>query len=285
MLTPGTPAMLAAGFLLAGLIGLAAWRMGALTPGGALGAMLIGGLVFGLGGLTWAVTLVSFFVGGSRLSRLGGAQKAAILGDVEKAGPRDLVQTLANGGVAALMALAVGLVGRESPCYPCFTLAFLGSLAAASADTWATELGVLSKQQPRLITTGEETPRGFSGGVTRAGLLASLAGGLFIGLTAFITIQAASLLTTGQWFLQDWFLLIILPVAGFAGSIIDSILGATVQRLYYCERCNTFTESSTPPCRHPVRLVRGVSWVNNDAVNFIASCAGASMAILASLLL
>ncbi len=283
MPSPGSAVMLAAGFLLAGLVGLAGWRSKALTPGGALGAMLIGGLVFGFGGLVWAAALILFFVSSSLLSRLTNARKARAIADFGKDGPRDFTQTLANGGVALLTALAVGFWGHDSPWYPYLTLAYFGSLAAATADTWATELGTLSGRQPRLITSGRFIQPGVSGGVTVAGLAASLAGGAFMGLMIFGLIQAASLITSGQWFLQDWFLLLVLPFAGFVGSLIDSFLGATLQRLYYCERCQTATEHAVHSCGHPTRIVRGFSWMNNDAVNFLATSAGALTAILISL--
>ncbi len=282
MSAPGAPVMIGAGLLLAALIGLAGWKLKALTPGGALGATLIGGLVFGYGGLTWAALLIAFFLSSSLLSRVGRTRKAQAIAS-EKEGPRDLTQTLANGGVALLMALAVGIWGHESPWYPYFTLAYFGSLAAVTADTWATELGMLSRRPPRLITTRQIIQPGVSGGVTRAGLIASLGGGAFIGITTFTTIQAASLLTTGQWFLSDWFLLIILPIAGFLASLFDSFLGATVQRLYYCERCDAVTEQPVHYCGHAARLVQGVAWMNNDFVNFLAACMGAIAAILFSL--
>ena len=283
MLPPGSAAMLAAGFLLAALVGLIGWRMKALTAGGAAGATLIGGLVFGFGGLTWAAVLIAFFAASSLLSWLTRSRKPAAAIGLEKEGPRDFAQTMANGGVAALMALGVGLTGHDSPWYPTFTLAFFGSLAAATADTWATELGMISRQQPRLITTGQPITPGVSGGVTPAGLLASLAGGVFMGVITFSLIQLASLLSTGDWFLQDWFLLLILPIAGFIGSLSDSFLGATLQRLYYCEHCQTPTEQAVHACGTPARKIRGLAWMNNDAVNFLATCAGALTAILASL--
>ena len=275
--------MLAVGFVLAALVGLIGWRMKALTPGGAAGAALIGGLVFGFGGLTWAAVLIAFFAASSLLSRFSSARRSQRAADFEKEGPRDFAQTLANGGIAGLMALGVGLTGHESPWYPYFTLAFFGAMAAATADTWATELGMLSSQQPRLITNGQPTQPGVSGGVTPAGLLASLAGGAFMGVVTFGLIQAASLLSTGQWFLQDWFLLLVLPLAGFIGSLADSFLGATLQRLYYCPQCQTSTEKVIHACGTPTQRIHGISWMNNDAVNFLATCVGALTAILASL--
>jgi uncharacterized protein (TIGR00297 family) len=275
--------MLVTGFVLAALAGLLGWRARLLTPGGALGATLIGGTVFGFGGLVWAAALISFFVLSSLISLFSNAHKARALARAHKSGPRDLLQTLANGGLPALMALAVGATGHSSPWYPYFTLAYFGALAAATADTWATELGMLSAQQPRLITSGRPVPAGLSGGITGAGLTASVTGAAIMALAIFGFIQGASLLSTGQWFLQDWFLLLVLPFGGMAGSLADSFLGATLQRLYYCQHCQQFTEQSTHSCGQPTRIVHGYSWVNNDVVNFFATLAGALAVILASL--
>lgn len=278
----GTPIALAIGFFLAAIIGLAGWKLQALTRSGTLGATFIGGLVFGFGGPTWALILIAFFVGSSLISRIGSRRKARAAATFEKAGPRDFAQTMANGGIAALMALIVGFVGHHASLYPYCTLAYLGALAAATADTWATELGMLSRQRPRLITSGQPVQTGISGGVTLLGLLGSMGGGLFLGISAFVFIQAASLATTGQWFLSDSFLLIILPIAGLIGSLTDSVLGATLQRLYYCEQCQTPTEQAIHSCGHSARLLHGVSWMNNDSINFLATCAGAIIAILAA---
>ncbi len=275
--------MLLVGFALAAAVGAYGYKRGALTWGGALGATLIGGCVFGWGGLVWAAVLIAFFASSTLLSYLNNSHKARALTDAEKAGPRDLWQTLANGGVGLLMAAGVGAVGHGSPWYPYLTLAYFGSLAAAAADTWATELGMLSRQRPRLITSGREVTPGVSGGVTAVGLAASLAGGLFMALMTFGFIQGAAMLTTGRWLLSDWFLLLVLPFAGFVGSLSDSFLGATLQRLYYCQHCQTFTERETHDCGHASNLIHGWRWLNNDAVNFIAAGIGALTAILASL--
>lgn len=270
------------GFLLATAVGLLGWRQQALSGSGAFGAALIGGLIFGFGGPTWGALIVAFFVGGSLLSWFRGPEKAVIAAGFAKSSRRDLAQTLANGGLGALLAILVGIVTRESPWYPFLTLAYFGALSAASADTWATELGILSPRPPRLITTGEPVPSGLSGGVTPLGLLASAAGGAFMGVSAFGLIQLASLLTTGEWFLQDWFLIPLCTVAGFAGSLVDSVLGATIQRLYFCEPCSEITEQPVHDCGTPARLVQGRSWFDNDVVNFCATLTGALTAILLS---
>ncbi len=72
-------------------------------------------------------------------------------------------------------------------------------MAAVTADTWATELGVLAAQPPRLITTGRRVAPGASGGVTPAGTLAALAGAGFIGVVG-------ALLRPTAPFLPEWLL-------------------------------------------------------------------------------
>ena len=164
------------GFGLAAAVAFLAWRFGALDLSGAAGAFFMGGIIFGFGGPVWGAVLVAFFLSSSLLSFYRSDQKNSLALESSPAPHRTLGQTLANGGFAAALALVVGIVTRDSPWYPILTLAYLGALSAAAADTWATELGLLSPRAPRLITTGEFVSAGRSGGVTTAGLLASLAG-------------------------------------------------------------------------------------------------------------
>ena len=277
---PPTPQLLL-GFILAAIVGLLGWRVGALSRSGALGAFLIGGAVFGFGGPVWGAILVVFFLSSSLFSFFRSARKGDA--NTTRAPRRDLSQTLANGGLAAILAIVVGIVTRGSPWYPTLTLAYFGALAAAAADTWATELGILSPRPPRLLTTGVIVPAGRSGGVTALGFIASLAGGAFIGVSAFMLIQLASLLTTGQWFLQDWFLLPLCTLAGFAGSLADSLLGALWQRQNFCTNCQTITEQTVHTCGVHTEYRSGFAWLNNETVNFLATLTGALTAAIFSL--
>jgi uncharacterized protein (TIGR00297 family) len=242
--------------------------------------MLIGTSIFGFGGWVWGGTLVVFFVSSSLLSHYGESRKAPLREQFAKDSRRDLAQTLANGGLAALIAVVAGLVGRTAPIFPLLALAFYGALAAANADTWATELGVLAKQPPRLITTGQVVPVGTSGGVTWQGLSAALDGAAFIGLSAFLLVQGAARVTLGSWLPQDWVLIPVAAISGLVGSAFDSLLGATLQAAYYCDKCNKETEQATHRCGQPARLQRGWRWLDNDWVNFLATAAGAGSAAM-----
>ncbi len=249
------------------LIATLAWLAHALTASGAVAAALTGGLIFGLGGWGWAALLLAFFISSSGLSKAFSQRKAGVNEKFSKGSRRDWGQVLANGGLGALLAVAHALFpGQAWPWW-----AFAGAMAAVNADTWATELGVLSTQPPRRINTGKLVERGASGGITLLGTLASLAGAALIGLIAAI-------FTGGR---TAWLFLVIVPLAGLAGSLFDSFLGATVQVIYRCPACDKETE------RHPRHVcgtetvrIRGWSWLNNDWVNFACSLAGAGIAMV-----
>jgi len=253
------------GFLLAILIAVLAWRAGSLSSSGAWAAVLTGGLIFGLGGLPWAILLIIFFITSSALTRAFRKRKASLEEKFSKGGQRDWGQVLANGALGAVLAIGYFI----PPHYEWLWLAFAGAMAAVNADTWSTELGVLSLIPPRLITTGQKVERGTSGGITFSGTLAALGGAGLIGITA-VTFTAG----------QEWLSRLgIIILAGLVGSLFDSVLGATVQAIYWCPTCNKETERHpTHICGSPTSKVRGWSWINNDMVNFACSLMGAIVA-------
>ena len=260
------------GFLLGAMIGYGAWRAGALSGSGGWAATLTGGLIFGLGGLPWAVLLLVFFVSSSILSRTFSHRKAALSEKFAKGSRRDWIQVLANGSLGALLAvLSARFPGQAWPW-----LAFTGSMAAVNADTWATELGVLSSVPPRLITSGKVVDRGTSGGITPLGTLASLGGAALIGLSA-------ATFPPGRVAWPTFYGLVVLmagSAGGLAGSWFDSWLGATYQAIYYCPHCQKETERHPRhTCGTPTQRLRGFRWLGNDLVNFLASLAGALVAV------
>lgn len=254
------------GFLLASLIGYLAYKRGTLSRSGVVGAILTGGLVFGFGGFGGAALLLVFFISSSALSRFKESQKESLAEKFSKGSQRDLAQALANGGVAAVCMAAFGLTQN-----PVWWVACAAALATANADTWATELGVLSKTPPRLITTAHEVEVGTSGGITVMGTFAAFAGSALVALTALIT--SYQLLIPNPFIIS-----LMIAVVGLLASLFDSVLGATVQAIYYCDHCRKETE------RHPQHLcgaltrpLRGWRWLDNDMVNFLATLAGAAI--------
>jgi len=250
------------GLLLATLIAFSAYRAHSLSKSGAWGAFLEGTIIFGLGGWKWAVLLLAFFVSSSALTRLFGKKKASLNEKFDKGGTRDIGQVLANGAVASIFA---GL-HFFFPVASWTWVVFAASLAAVNADTWATELGVLSPSMPHLITSWRLVERGSSGAISLIGTLAAAAG------AAFIALPGALLGPAGQ----RWVNLEIIIIGGLLGSLFDSFLGATVQAIYSCPQCKKETE------KHPLHTcgtetvqIRGWSWLNNDAVNLGCALVGA----------
>lgn len=243
-------------------IGYLAWRVKALSRSGAVAAAICGGLIFGLGGWRWAILLLAFFISSSILSRAFARRKTLLNEKFAKGSQRDWAQVAANGGLGAM--LVVAQVAWPEQSWP--WLAYAGAMAAVNADTWATELGVLSPHPPRLITTGKRVERGASGGISWFGSLAAWCGAIFIALlAAWLTPDRSVFASLG-----------LISLAGLIGSLFDSVLGATVQAIYRCPGCQKETE------RHPIHTcglateqVRGWSWLNNDWVNFACALVGA----------
>ena len=218
-----------------------------LTRDGLIAACAVGaGTTWGLG---WGglALLAAFLFSGSLLTQFA-----------ERAGPRRTArQVLANGGVATVAAL----FGAWS--------AASGAIAAAAADTWATEIGAFSPLPPRLITSGRRVTRGTSGGITLLGTLGGVAGALTIAWLARVvgprgTAPGVATLTG----------------AGVAGMLADSLLGATLQAKYACPACDARFERGQTVCHEPVVLTGGLGWLDNDGVNLASTVVGAGVAAL-----
>jgi uncharacterized protein (TIGR00297 family) len=270
------------GFLLALLVAAAAWYTRALTRSGAVAAVIVGSAFFGLGGWDWSMLLLAFFISSSLLSRLFKRRKLAVDAEYAKGSQRDAGQVLANGGVAAGFVILHAFFPAQA--WP--WLACAAALAAANADTWATELGILNPWNPILITTGKPVERGTSGGVSLAGTLAALAGASLIGLLASVFDGAGTLFfdqAAVPWHVNPFQPGIFLAVSfsGLFGSLIDSFLGGTLQATYRCPACGKETERyPRHSCGTLTHLVRGLAWLNNDWVNAACTSSAAVFGLL-----
>lgn len=294
------PVSLLIGFLLSSLIGFVAYRRGALTRSGVVGAILTGTAIFGFGGFVSGLLLVSFFVSSTLLSRYKSHAKQEVSENFQKGSQRDLGQALANGGWAALLAIAGWYANANSADDRIQSLlfaGFVGAMAAVTADTWATEIGVLSKDSPRMITTGRVVPAGTSGAITALGTLVAFMGALFIGvlgsLVRFRLIYPDTIgvplpdweATFLQWLPAISYFAFLGGIGGLAGALFDSLLGATVQAIYFSEYEERQTEKKLDSEGLPTIHVRGWIWLDNDWVNFFASVFGSLIAVAVAFLI
>ncbi len=245
------------GTVLGGIVAYFSYRWKFLSASGAVATFLLASVIFGFGGWEWTIPILTFFLLSSLLSRMGKGIKQQFDLIFEKGHQRDYAQVLANGGVAGSMMILFMFYKN-----PLIYLYYLAALAAATADTWATEIGILLRQRPRFILNLRPVPPGTSGGITLAGLLAAFLGAAILTISGYAFLNSKiSLSSVGLFWL--------ITGSGFMGSIIDSYLGATLQGQYRCSVCGKITEKKVH-CQHaPTALVSGVNWVNNDIVNFL----------------
>jgi uncharacterized protein (TIGR00297 family) len=250
-------------FLLGGLFGLLVALISTiarfLTKSGALGTFVLAVIVYGFGAWAWTIPILAFFLTSSLLSRVGRTKKLQFSEMFEKSGARDWAQVFANGGVAGFLALLSVFLPLDQ-LYPLY----LASVAAAAADTWGTELGVLAGSRVFSISTLKQVTAGTSGGISLIGTIGSVVGAVTVAVSAY------------TWYGEIRTALVIV-IAGVAGSLTDSLLGGTLQARFRCSVCGTETERPEH-CGRATDLVRGMRWIRNDLVNVVCTSIGAVVA-------
>jgi len=255
------------------LAGLISFLRRSVDAGGAASGAALGTAVFiAAGPLLWVI-LAAFVASSSAFTRFRAEEKDWLTSIQQKGGRRDALQVVANGGVSLLMALLLRFT-RE----PSYAVGFAAALASANADTWASEIGVLSRRSPVSLLTLRTVPRGVSGGVTMLGLAAAAGGALFIALlfAAESMLLPRNLAGVGALFG-------LVTATGLFGSFVDSFLGSTIQG-QYTGKDSALTERGMTDGRSNT-LVRGLAFVTNDVVNLGSTAAAAFAGILLSGLL
>ncbi len=234
-----------------------------LTKGGAVAAAILGSVIFAFGGIPWAIPLLFFFVLSSVLSILARHFQPELSASFAKDERRDAMQVIANGGLGGILAI-VSVVADSH----IVGMMYAGSLAAVTADTWGTEIGVLLRGTPIDICTFRRVAPGSSGGISLPGTVGSAAGALCIVLAAGPLLMAP---TTQSQF--------IVLAGGMTGSLVDSVLGSRWQLQYRCKLCGRLTEL-TRHCATATEYYHGYRWMTNDAVNLICSATGMAISAL-----
>jgi len=253
----GENLQLTLGTVLGGLTAILSYRWKFLSASGAVATFLLASVVFGFGGWAWTIPILTFFILSSLLSKVGKGIKQQFDLIFEKGHQRDYAQVLANGGLAGVL-MIVFMFNKNPAIY----LYYLAALAAATADTWATEIGVYVRQRPRLILNLQPVPAGTSGGITVAGLFGALVGAAVIAVSGYSFLDARLSLSAIPF-------LLMISGSGFLGSVVDSYLGATVQIQYQCSICGKITEKKIHCEGKETLPLFGIRWINNDVVNFL----------------
>jgi uncharacterized protein (TIGR00297 family) len=260
LVSPGT--RFVAGAVMAAATVVVAFRRRSLTSDGAFAAFVLG-TICSAAGWGWAALLFGLFITGTLLSRYKCDLKSErVASVVEKGGNRDAWQVLANGGV--FTAAAAMSIVQASPVWMALGA---GAIGAAAADTWATEIGVLSSSTPRSILTGRPVTTGQSGGVTLTGTFAGALGAVAMALIVSLAGWGDSMGVAAI-------------IGGIGGCTLDSVLGASFQVRRWCDHCNTITEREVHDCGTTTRVVGGLTSLDNDAVNAVSSAFGALLGLL-----
>ncbi|WP_049911338.1 DUF92 domain-containing protein [Halorubrum lipolyticum] len=241
-----TVPLVAFGLAVTGGLGYVSFALGTASVPGMLTGVLSALLAVVLGGVGWFATLISFYAIGGLASKYRFDEKANRGVAQENEGARGTGNVLANSAVALVAVVGYAATAQVGVPGPLFGFAFAGATATAMADTLSSEIGGLF-DDPRLVTTLRRVEPGTDGAVTWQGELAGLAGALLVAGLAAVGMPIGDPVVGGG----------VVVLAGVAGMTADSLLGALIEG----ER------------------------IGNQAVNFLATLSGATVAVAAAVAL
>ncbi|XP_020592392.1 protein PGR-like [Phalaenopsis equestris] len=264
---------LAVAVLFSSVISFGALRRKSLDLSGALSGFLVM-VIHIASSYRFGALLLVFFLTSSKLTKLGEEKKRGVDEEFKEGGQRNWLQVLANSVLATILVLLVAIsTGGQDRCLDTNDSTFLtfliggiiGHYACCNGDTWSSEIGMLSNAQPRLITTFKKVRKGTNGAVSLEGLLAAAAAGFVIGLT-FILVGWLTVPCSAEIAWRELFVIPIATIAGLFGSLIDSLLGATLQFSGYCTLRKKVVGRKTPT----VIRISGMELLDNNAVNAVS---------------
>ena len=277
------------GIIVVGLFGVFSIKMGIVSTSGLIAGFIVGFGVWVFGNGLWFVLILIFHLTAAAFTKYKYERKKQSGLAQEKGGARGWPNVFANGGVP-MIALIIGgsifFVIPNSDLLMIFFFAFLGGIVTMTADTLGTEIGLLSKSEPRLITTGKKVEPGTSGGVTILGELGGVLGASIVSGMGwlFYAIQRLMGVPVVPLPLFGFEILLIGIISGLAGCAVDSLIGATVQGIFECQgACGKITEKRNH-CGVPAKHLRGWKILENNMVNFTAAASGGVIAALLGLI-
>jgi uncharacterized protein (TIGR00297 family) len=261
------------GTIMISLLGLISYKAGAFDKKGLIAGLVVSYLILISTGIPWVIIIFAFVILGSTFTFVGYNKKVKYSCN-EFEVRRGYSNVLANGAVALFAAIAEGFTSIIGLDGWIFAVIYVGAIATATADTLATEIGLLSKKEPILITNFKKVKPGTSGGITLIGLVASILAALTISTLSYIFGIPE----------QSIKILIVISLAGFLGSIIDSLFGATIQRIGKCIICGKETEKLYHHDQKTIK-VRGMEFMDNNSINLVSTAIGALIALLLFIIL
>ncbi|CAM9121070.1 unnamed protein product, partial [Sphacelaria rigidula] len=238
--------------------------------------------------LRLGLTLILFYKSSSILTKVGFEKKAKLTDEYKEGGQRGAMQVLSCSLFAIMLAVAhLLIVGvgdslvdfRATPTRGASLLcSYLGFFACCAGDTWSSELGVLAKHPPRLITRPwRRVPPGTNGGVSLEGLLASAGAGLVMGV-GFVLFgwafrlpppPGASVMSSPA---SQVGLILVGTLSGLLGSVLDSFMGAVLQASYFDRNRKLIVEKPTAVvvAKEELELICGCDILSNEQVNVVS---------------
>ncbi|CAE6479992.1 unnamed protein product [Rhizoctonia solani] len=295
---------------LALLLGAQGIKKRSLSPSGGITAFVVGFLMMSVPLRGFGVSLIVFYLTGSKVTKVGKQLKGKLEEGHDMNGYRSGWQVLCNSFTALIASCLWGaLFASESihayafgPLLPSHVswnradlnmrticpmnshvgggwsrtllLVVLGHFACCLGDTMASELGILSTTPPRLITTFAIVPPGTNGAMSRTGTLASIAGGVIMGVTMLVSLLIESPACRSEIGSLAVSLILAGAFGGLGGSALDSLIGATIQRTEFSGVSGSIITDETksrPRRAGEVKVIAGRDVLTNNQVNFISS--------------
>ncbi|RHZ21999.1 hypothetical protein DYB26_015572 [Aphanomyces astaci] len=249
-----------------------------LSRGGAFSAVIVGTASMACG-YRFGLLLLAFYFSSTKLTHYKEERKATLDASVKAGGQRSSIQVLAVSLIATFLAgVYLVYVGDDRPldsvASPLATMlwgAYIAHYACCAADTWASELGVLSASSPILITRCRTVPPGTNGGISWLGTFAAAAGGTFIGALFYLYHVLVFVVSSSPEasFPPQWPVVLFGLASGLIGCMLDSILGATLQSTYYCTRTNRIVPWPLIPTFDVIHI-SGYDILSNEQVNVVS---------------
>ncbi|KAJ2141483.1 hypothetical protein IW142_004835 [Coemansia sp. RSA 564] len=276
--------------LLTSALCLGALKKRSLSATGVLAAAFVGLTTASNDNLLFTTVLLAFFISSSLWTKYQARQKMRLDPKFTTASQRDWKQVLCNGGIGSVISLVYQYYfdGRrpedlsiaERRLMTVLIWAYIGFYACCTADTWASEIGTLSSDWPVLITTWKTVPPGTNGGISKLGLMSSFAGGATVGLAADIALWAQYFYAFRSGALPRIPYVTVGSLLGTLGSVIDSLLGATVQASFLVDkRAVSDLTAAELQKRKDIKIISGSNILSNNMVNVVSSACTTAAAV------